>query len=1114
MENKKVIVLIMMAVFFLINLVSFVSAQKDVYFVYTQKGDFDKTLNKIITELTGGPHPLTDVNFKTTRFKLFIDERLLSWINRGNKPAYEESDMSYGYDINNFANVISINRATYEASSVPDTVFGPSMIDTNTLKTNENILDLSLTSGNVYIFKDEQRERWAVSTIHSSKSEGFAAITSAPTFAGYPWSPDGYYNTYGNGAYVYIDSNGELHFKYKTQAQQSRIVFSVGILACDCSSGECCDGCNFRPNTYGCRSAAGECDIAEYCTAASADCPMDVFEAFGTTCSSGACDGAGDCGECDSNSGLCGSVACKNSFFLGDICCGDDDNEYYNSRMGNIIDIGDGACCSFNTDCVYNRLCYNEGKIYELDGEAYDCNNGEWGIVLKQKCDWNNENCDYCDSDLKCLTPQKQCINSGEFIDEHYCENGEWTSRTKLISLQLLDISNQKSTDNYTLFCDSYKNTLNYYQYLIGGVPVTQHLSEVNNFCILKLPEQVIFGASLNVPINVGGFIDALTGVSDCDNAIDIDDGKFHQCNGGSSKAWYNDKIQSLIYSDKDILNNPPEFEINAWEAFLTFLKNPFQETFDFLFGLIEQKPELGLYDYKFIENTKDFSRIYLDKKNIRSIRGVTEKVEPIGGEYLSVTYGMYRDDICSTVNTTYERFKPSQKDIVLCYYDARTRAYYVVSNHSAALALWPDLTAKLRTRAPPEEEMQYCYARKESCGDGENAILFLSDLIDAHATKVGIGGFEYRLCCKDYELDASCSQEEIVRLSSEEDAHASAPDISLFDNPICVMAKDSSKIVSCESVLYPGGCYPEEVCVVSLSDIADAHLSSCEDTQFGVRICCKVEEPVCGDGKIQNGEECDSGVLNGGDFCSQECKFVGEKNVLVVCQLMSGVATNDHLCGVWFGSFSGSCVLGTGQNQCTTDLLLPINGNENHYKPHLKGTLEEGQMTVNAYNGVNYFVNFELIEPSICTDSDGGMDYYTFGGVYGVFGSDYHTAQDACCMHCLTAPSEGGIWLSEYYCTPEARGDRDIKRCEYGCEDGVCLSEQKDEIVYHRDLASCEIIGNQINYETSTGSGGSTPINGCIGFDTSIEYYCRGDDLTFSFNNCPNGCQNGACIQ
>jgi len=805
--------------------------------------------------------------------------------------------------------------------------------------------------------------------------------------------------------------------------EEIRGLYNIGIgrdyCECECFSGECCDDCFFRTSDYECRAKQKDCDKAEYCTGASPDCPIDSLDLFGTQCSNGACDSFGNCLDCDTSEEICSSSGCGNLNFLGDKCCGDDVNEYYNYRRGEVEDINDVACCGSLKECVYGGQCYSEG-MWQVNGEARYCSNGGWSINLVEKCDWNNENCGYCDVDSKCITPQKECIDDGDFVEDHLCENGEWTSRTKIIALQLLEIAGQIDPDDYTLFCDDYEDTLNYYDYLIAGIPVIEGLKETNNFCVLKLPEQVIFGTSLNMPIDEGSFIDTLTGVGDCNNALGINDGKFHQCSSGSSKAWYNDKIQSVIYSNRDILDNPSEFEVDAWEAFLTFLRNPFQKIFNFLMALIEEEQGLNVQDYEFITGVKDFSRIYLDKKYIRSIKGIIEKVtKPKKGEYFSVTYAMYNEDVCSTVNAAFERLNPSKKDLVLCYYDALSRSYYVVSNASAALALWPDLTAKLRTRPPVVVPMQYCYVREESCESGENSILSLSSVVDAHASKEGEGGFTYKLCCRDYELDDSCSQEEIVRLSSEEDAHANAPDIDLFEERVCIKAEEPTEVVICESVLYPGGCYPDETCVVSLSDIADAHLSSCEDTQFSVRICCKVEETTTqtctdsdgGDNKWEKGYLTINGEKYGEEFC-----YTQEQGDL-------------------YGSVGESFCINNGKGTSTSNPRECPNGCEDGACICAANPCDDGTLPDCEIMGEECICEACPEQPA-CTDSDGGMDYYVKGSCEDDKGGQVSDG-------CIVGGEHDG-WLREVACGDLGEGLQcllyDYQCPNGGCQDGACI--------------------------------------------------------------------------
>ncbi|KAM5141561.1 disintegrin and metalloproteinase domain-containing protein 8 [Mantella aurantiaca] len=55
----------------------------------------------------------------------------------------------------------------------------------------------------------------------------------------------------------------------------------------ECAQGECCRQCKIRPVGEMCRKRKGECDLPEYCTGMSAQCPEDAFQENGLLCSSG-----------------------------------------------------------------------------------------------------------------------------------------------------------------------------------------------------------------------------------------------------------------------------------------------------------------------------------------------------------------------------------------------------------------------------------------------------------------------------------------------------------------------------------------------------------------------------------------------------------------------------------------------------------------------------------------------------------------------------------------------------------------------------------------------------------------------------------------------------------
>uniref|UniRef100_A0A8C9U7P9 ADAM metallopeptidase domain 28 n=1 Tax=Scleropages formosus TaxID=113540 RepID=A0A8C9U7P9_SCLFO len=54
-----------------------------------------------------------------------------------------------------------------------------------------------------------------------------------------------------------------------------------------CSAGDCCEDCKFTPPSRVCRRQQDECDLAEYCTGKSTECPEDVFTVNGLPCKGG-----------------------------------------------------------------------------------------------------------------------------------------------------------------------------------------------------------------------------------------------------------------------------------------------------------------------------------------------------------------------------------------------------------------------------------------------------------------------------------------------------------------------------------------------------------------------------------------------------------------------------------------------------------------------------------------------------------------------------------------------------------------------------------------------------------------------------------------------------------
>nr|XP_023694287.1 disintegrin and metalloproteinase domain-containing protein 28 [Paramormyrops kingsleyae] len=85
-----------------------------------------------------------------------------------------------------------------------------------------------------------------------------------------------------------------------------------------CEEGECCENCKLMPPSRMCRSQKDECDLAEYCTGKSKDCPEDVFSVNGIPCKNG----QGYCynGQCPMRESQCIKIWGSNAQLAADSC--------------------------------------------------------------------------------------------------------------------------------------------------------------------------------------------------------------------------------------------------------------------------------------------------------------------------------------------------------------------------------------------------------------------------------------------------------------------------------------------------------------------------------------------------------------------------------------------------------------------------------------------------------------------------------------------------------------------------------------------------------------------------------------------------------------------------
>ncbi|KAM4636631.1 disintegrin and metalloproteinase domain-containing protein 8 isoform 2-T2 [Discoglossus pictus] len=86
----------------------------------------------------------------------------------------------------------------------------------------------------------------------------------------------------------------------------------------ECAQGECCQQCKIRHVGHMCRKEKDDCDLPEYCTGTSAQCPEDDFKENGVTCGYG----QGYCynGECPSHRQQCKTLWGSDAQVAPDIC--------------------------------------------------------------------------------------------------------------------------------------------------------------------------------------------------------------------------------------------------------------------------------------------------------------------------------------------------------------------------------------------------------------------------------------------------------------------------------------------------------------------------------------------------------------------------------------------------------------------------------------------------------------------------------------------------------------------------------------------------------------------------------------------------------------------------
>ncbi|MBI2655921.1 hypothetical protein HYX06_05875, partial [Candidatus Woesearchaeota archaeon] len=346
-------------------------------------------------------------------------------------------------------------------------------------------------------------------------------------------------------------------------------------------------------------------------------------------------------------------------------------------------------CCAA-TECWNGTSCIasqrNNPTAQPL--RNHRCIDGEWKRAVL-KCAPAGEPCGFCSDESMCMlnplsnNPETQCVSNEYYSADNYCDNGIWSTRTKILALKLLAM--RSSNDDFTLFCDTKENTLNNLVYVTDSGELASSIItslNANNFCILKAGNKVIVGTSINSDISQirGGF--NIFGVTSCSNARD--DNRYYACDA-SNKVWYNKKLKSIIYSTSQI-------SVPSAQESSSSLSDSIRNIINRIKALINPPP----FDESYVNSIKRFDKLYLAKKDSRTIRGALD-----GTDFKNavVEYGNFRTNICSYTDS-FNRAGRQSLSGISCRKEGDN--YYVLVQGSQFASLnpeqiWPDLTAKLR---------------------------------------------------------------------------------------------------------------------------------------------------------------------------------------------------------------------------------------------------------------------------------------------------------------------------------------------------------------------------------------------------------------------------------
>ncbi len=413
---------------------------------------------------------------------------------------------------------------------------------------------------------------------------------------------------------------------------------------------------------------------------------------------------------------------------------------YYNSQQyPDEFDARAGLACCPQDYCWNGYACVEPMNIFAEytqisehieEGRDYRCIQGEWKHS-PIRWDWQGLNWGFCEKNSQCFVTKEGspefetenfyennppiCIDNEDYVLDHYCEKGDWSSRTKFLASTLLEAVED---DDYVIYCTNYKDAFINYgdEFKLGGgfpfvkdvlpgtpldeaeteelytcfedLPAIVEMEEntcINNVCVIMFEDGAkrAFATTLNKDItDPNSFLQTLniqTDENPCQGT-----GNYIECETEQGELWYSEKLNAVIYSKQSIQMTPSVIDkVVDW--------------FKDLFGIDAELSDQN----KFVQEAKNFRELYLLSKGDKKAKAIKE-VFPYN-KTLIAEYENFQTPICDYV-TVYDLGTELLETLsgmkkLSCTQDNATnlQSVEIVADDEALDFFWPQLTGKLR---------------------------------------------------------------------------------------------------------------------------------------------------------------------------------------------------------------------------------------------------------------------------------------------------------------------------------------------------------------------------------------------------------------------------------